>query len=122
MEFRWVTGQEMIDILQPIIERNGWTPLNPVTARALIATEADGDLLCGFSIVQLFPHAEPMWVTKELRGSGLAEELADRMRAYLAEVGARGYMVIADSPFAEKLCKERGMTRVVSPVYMMGGR
>ncbi len=120
MEFKWIYGEEMLAMLQPVIEHQGWTPLNPYTARALVAMEEG--ILCGFSVIQLFPHAEPMWVETDLRGSGLAEELATRMKKYLDDTQTRGYMVIADSPFAVKLCEERGMKRLTSPVYMMGGR
>jgi hypothetical protein len=40
------------------------------------------------------------------------------MVEFLTDAKARGWIVIADSPEAKKLCEDRGMTRVKSPVYI----
>lgn len=120
MDFRWVTGQEMINMLQPIILRNGWTPLNPATAMALVASEEN--VLCGFEILQLFPLLGPKFVEKDLRGSGISEELDSRMEEYLKASECRGLIVIADSPFTAKACEEKKLKKVTSPVYIMTGK
>ena len=102
--------------IDAIIKRSGWIPINDHVAKILVAIDAGS--VVGFHVLQMFPHAEPLWVDPAYRGEGVAEELADRMLEFLDSIGARGFMVIADSPHAEKLCKERGMKRVTSPVYI----
>lgn len=114
--FKWLEGKEACEWLNEVLERRGWSLLNEHTARALCAYK--DERIIGFHVIQLFPHAEPLFIDPEWRGTGLAEELADRMYEFLKEVRTRGYMVIAESPFAEKLCQERGMKRVNYPVYM----
>ena len=59
-----------------------------------------------------------MFVDPEFRATGLAEDLADRMYEYLRDMRARAYMVVAESPFAERLCEARGMKRVQYPVFV----
>ncbi len=114
--FKWLNGQECCEWLNEVMARKGWAELNPQTARALVAYK--DERIVGFIVIQLFPHAEPLYVDPEFRGTGLADELADRMYEFLKEVRTRGYMVVAESPFAEKLCEARGMKRVNYPVYL----
>lgn len=114
--FRWLEGEEATDWLNPVLQSRGWALLNPATSRALCAFQ--DERMIAFHVLQLYPHAEPMFVDPEFRGTGLAEDLADRMYAFLREVRARAYMVVAESPFAEQLCKARGMKRVEYPVYI----
>lgn len=102
--------------IDKVIKRSGWVPLNDHVAKILVAL--DGDAVIGFHVLQMFPHAEPLWVDPEYRASGVAEALSDRMLEFLTSIGARGFMVIADSPHAQRLCEERGMKRVSSPVYI----
>jgi len=116
--FRWVEGnQPEMEAVQAIIEEKGWTPLNFPTSRAYCAF--DGDSLIGFIVLQLFPHTEPLFVADEYRGTGVTEELVDGMASFMEDVRARGFICIADSPFAEKLCQSWGMKRIESPVYLM---
>ena len=120
MIFEWIEGRtesKFVEKVNEILLNRGWTPLNGATARILCAFE-DG-ALAGFHVLQLVPHCEPLWVEASYRGTGLAEELADRMLDFMREMNARGFMVIADTPEAQKLCEERGMKKVTSPVYMM---
>lgn len=114
--FKWLEGQEACDWLNDVLKARGWAELNPHTARALCAYK--DERIVGFHIIQLYPHAEPLYVDPEYRGTGLAEDLADRMYEFLKEVRTRGYMVVCESPFAEKLCEARGMKKVTYPVYM----
>lgn len=116
MEFRWLEGPEAAEWLNPVMKARGWASLNETTSRALCAFR--DERIVGFIVLQLFPHAEPLFVDPEFRGTGLAEELADRMYAFLRDMRARAYMVVAESPFAERLCEQRGMKRVEHPVYI----
>ena|ERR1035437_8347136 len=123
IEYRWVDGPtataEDWDRVESILAARGWMSLNRATSRILIAEAPgpDGRLLA-FVVFQLIPHLEPLWIAPSVRGTGLAEELSDRIIRFMVENGARGWISVADSPFAEKLCEREGMVRVSSPVYI----
>ena len=101
-----------------VIKKAGWAPLNNTTARVLCVVDDDRGLLVGFHVLQLFPHCEPLWVHPDYRGLKIADHLAERMLNFMLQIGARGFMVVADSPHAEELCKSHGMKLVTSPVYV----
>jgi len=103
------------------MSRFGWTPLDPVFSKALIAEDEEGKIV-GFNVVQLCIRPEPLWVKPENRGEkwGLAMELAKQMDAHLREVGAVYWEVKAKSPFIEDICKSFGMEKETLPVYKGG--
>ena len=119
--YRWLDGwtatDEEWDRIETIIETRGWIPLNRRTTRVLLAETAAGGLV-GFIVLQLIPHVEPLFVAPSMRATGVAEDLAERMKAYLDEVGVRGYIATAENPSAAKLCEAHGMTKVEKPVYV----
>jgi GNAT superfamily N-acetyltransferase len=118
--FRWIDGpvasQEDWDRIESILATRGWMSLARETSRILVA-EHDGELK-GFVVLQLVPHTEPLWVAPDARGTGLAESLADQMMEFLVSIHARGWMVVADNPFAARLCEDRKYKRVEAPVYV----
>jgi hypothetical protein len=116
---KWLVGQELIDAVDPILQTKGWTALNIHTSRGLCEFNAEGRCI-GFTCLQLFPHVGPQWVADDYRGTGISESLAEEMWNYLQEVNCRGFLVVADSPHSEKLCKAKKMTLVTSPVYKAG--
>ncbi len=118
IEYKWLQGEELAQ-LEPKLAEFGWASLNPNTSRAYAAF--DDDTLIAFITLQLFPHVEPLFVAKEYRGTGLAEHLSDMMYDFLAEIKVRGFMCVADSPHAEKICIAKGMKRLESPVYVLIG-
>ena len=120
VRFRWIIGHECDDEdwtrIETICLTRGWSVLDRQSTRVLIAEDEDGKLK-GFLIIQLIPHCEPMFVSQDMRGTGLAEELSDRMAAFLDE-RRLGYVSIAESKFAEELCMKHGMKEVNSPVFV----
>ena len=119
MEFRWLDGNDAVDALNPILEREGWTPLNGATARALVAEE-DG-VLVAFFCLQLFPLLGPLYCKADARDGQVSRALVDKMHEFLTEIKARGYMAVCDSPVSEKMCRMRGMKKIESPVYLEAG-
>jgi hypothetical protein len=124
--FEWVDGPDAVDAPRPATKAEwdaiddvciarGWMSISRRFSRVLVAYR--GDTMIGFHVFQMVPHAEPQYVNVDERGTGLAERMADQMAAFLEGAKARGWMVVADSPFAEKMCKARGMVRIKSPVY-----
>lgn len=114
MEFRWIQGED-IKILNDIVESQGWSPI-PSTSIAFVAFDDEG--LAGFHILQMRPHPEPLYVRPDLEGSGLSADLAGAMAQFLKDTNTNGFICIADTPEAEKLCKKFGMQKVSSPVYV----
>lgn len=114
VQYRWLETEEL-HLVDPIFEEQGWTKLNEATSRVIVA-QKDGKIV-GLCTLQLFPHTEPLYCSPEVRGTGVAEELADRMKAFLDEIQVRGYQAMADNEFAEKICIDRGMTKITAPVY-----
>jgi hypothetical protein len=118
--YRWVDGPTASDAdwekIESVLASRGWMSLNRNMSRILIA-ERDG--VMAFHVFQFLPFCGPLFVPPSMRGTGVAEELANRMVDFLAESEARGWVVVADSPHAAKLCEDRGMTEIESPVYVM---
>ena len=121
MTYRWIDGlnatPDEMDQIDTIVSARGWMTFNWPLTRVRVAEE-DGRIVA-FHAAQLCPHAEPLFVDPAYRGSGVAEQLADDMMAFMVEVNARGWFVIADNPSAAKLCEAHGMRLLDKPVYIM---
>ncbi len=116
MTLKWLEGPEACDTLNPIIEAQGWAPLNSQTCRALIALDDDGYLL-RFFVVQLYPLLGPEWAPEQARGDMEAmRAIHEEMRRYMQD--ARGFMVIAEAEVTDKLCQREGLRKIPYPVYL----
>jgi hypothetical protein len=117
---RWVDGatcsERDWDAIDQKLAARGWMSLNRQTSRVLLA-EKDGRIV-GLTCLQLVPHTEPLLVDRSEYATGLAEELADEMQAFLVECHVRGYMAVCEHPAAVRLCEARGMVKVHHPVYV----
>jgi len=118
IEFRWLEGEHLTE-LEPSIRANGWVPLNPALARALVAY--DGDVIVGYACFSCIPHVEPLFLSVDYRGKGLAEAMADTVVKFLYEVNAPEAYIVASSPHAEQLALKYGMELVKHPVYYKRG-
>ncbi len=116
LTFKWITGGDQLQCLRQVIQDQGWTPI-PDSAVAYVAFDEAGKV-AGFHILQLKPHAEPLYVRPDMEGTGLSGDLAGAMAQFLHDTQTDSFMAIADTPEAEKLCKSFGMTKVDSPVYI----
>jgi len=113
--YRWLEPSELPRI-DSVFAKRGWIRLSEHFSRVRVA-EVDGKIV-GFFCFQGLPYMGPMNIEESQRGKGIAEDLVSQMLAWTDENNCRGYMVVADSPHTEKLCKAKGLTRVVSPVYI----
>ena len=119
MIYEWFSG-EAVRLLDEYMASKGWPPLNPFISRVLVAKDDHG-AIAGIHVLQLLPHAEPLVVEPEYRGSGVAEELAARMTDYLAEMNTPVFFVTtATNPFVKKLCESNGMKETPLVVYSKG--
>jgi hypothetical protein len=122
MEYRWLTGDEIIEFVNPVCVQRGWAQLNvndaQPTCRVLGAFEHVA--LVGFFCLQLFPVLGPQYVVPDSRDGTVSRELTERMSEFLEEMKVRGWLTICDSPVSERLAKRHGMQKVESPVYIGG--
>ena len=118
--YRWVDGPTCTDVdwarIDNILESQGWMPLNRETSRVYLAEQ--NDQIVGLFTLQLMPFAGPLWVTKQLRATGVTERLVDDGIGWLVDTHARGWFVVADSPHAPRLCERHGMHKITVPVYI----
>jgi predicted N-acetyltransferase YhbS len=105
------------DAIEAILAARGWMSLNRETTPAIVLAERNG-MIVGFIALQMIPHTEPLYVAPDERGTEVASELSDLMLNFLRDNQARGWMVVAENPFAERLCRQRGMVKVEYPVYV----
>lgn len=123
--YRWVDGINCTDAewqqIDAMLLARGWMSLNRATSRILLAETPNGHLL-GFNVVQMMPYIGPLFVIPSARGTGIAQELATKLFEFLATVEVRGFIAMAQSKHAEKICVDIGMQLVESPVYILGGR
>ncbi len=121
LKFEWVDGAKASDEvwmeIDGMLVARGWMALNRATSRLLLA-RLDGRII-GFHVFQLVPYVGPLFVEANYRGTGIADALADFMLAFLDESHARGWITSVESSHAEKMCKERGMTKIEQPFYAM---
>jgi hypothetical protein len=127
VRFEWIDGPDAADAPRPatreewdtideICATRGWMSLNRTLTRVLVAKR--DDRIVGFHVMQLVPHAEPLYVNSDERGTELAAQLADKMVEFLTSIKARGWMVLAGNPHTEKLCRDRGMKKIASAVFV----
>ncbi len=116
---RWIDGQTATKKewkeIDAILAARGWMSLSRECSRIRVA-EREGKIIA-FFVAQMIPYCGPVYVSPKERGTGLAGELGDEMFESLKEVGARGWIIIAENPYIPALCEARGMHRLSFPVY-----
>ena len=119
MDYRWLTDDEILEKVNPVHARYGWAELNTATSKVLGAF--DGDNLVETIALQLYPTVGPLVRhDNTLRDNGeTSRELALRMKQFLEESNARGYLTIAESPATERICRRHGMRQVECPVFIV---
>lgn len=119
--YRWIETKEELERLAPIMERFGWTSLNPYFSKALVAEDENSEIV-GFNVLQMAARPEPLWVSRPLRGkrSSVAAELAQQMSKYLKDHKCPYWAIKADSWAVQKLCEVNGMKKSEQPFYEGG--
>lgn len=118
--YRWLTSEEIVEWVNPECQRQGWAQfnVNDATPTCRVLGAFDDTELVGFEGMSLFPLIGHHWVTQQRRDGVISKEMAQRMHDFMVSVGARGALLIADSPASERLAERYGFKRVESPVYM----
>lgn len=122
MTYRWLTNEEVLEIVNPELRKHGWAELNTAIARVLGAFYQTGELV-EFFVLQLYPMLGPLLRLDNINtdNGAVSRELARRMDEFMTESQARGCLTIADNPVTVRLCERYGMTRVESPVFTRTG-
>jgi len=117
--YRWIDGPSATDTewayINNELAKRGWMALHPDLSRVLVAEI--GGAIVGFSALQMTPYCGPLFVEKFMRGSGVAERLADDTIQFLVDINARGWIIVANSPHIPPLCEKYGMQKLQQPVY-----
>ena len=124
MKTKWLNGIEAVETINPLIEKRNrenplampWSLLNDKTSFAVAAFEEE--FVIGYICLQLFPFLGPMFVEQIACNGEVSKMLVDEMAKVMADMQARGVMVVCESPVTERMCKARGMKRIEFPVYI----
>jgi hypothetical protein len=123
MELRWLSGNEILEWVNPICKSRGWVELNvndtQPTCRVLGAF--DGERLIGWLAFQLFPLLGPFYVEPDQRDGLVSAALSDEMHQFIHAVGARGVLTLCENVASERLARKHGMIKVEDKVYLWGG-
>lgn len=110
-----------MEILTPLFSKLGWKMPNPDFAKVIVAEAGTGDSahICGFAVVQFVTHAEPIWIHPSLRGTGVAEELVEKVVHYIEQDCKidRWVAVVKEGSMAERLCLSQGMVKIPGQLY-----
>jgi hypothetical protein len=121
MEYRWLTFDEIVNILNPVLAAHRYAQLNVNPEQPLcrvLGAFWDGELVEAFAF-QMYPMLGPLVkVNNTFRDDGtVARTLAIKMSEFFEEAQARAALCIADTPLTERLCERFGMTKLESPVF-----
>lgn len=116
---RWLSEDEIIDLVNPALKAKGWPMVNTSACRVLGAFE--GDRLQQFLVLQLIPSLGPMLRVEGSDSGDTSRELAAQMFEYLIRSDARGCLTIADSPATARLCERYHLKQIESPVFYWSG-
>lgn len=121
IRYRVVADGEM-EVLGPLFARLGWAMPEPGMAKAVVAEAGEGKdaLILGFTLVQFVPHNEPMWVHPGMRGTGVAEGLAEAVIHYIeVDCHIKRYLCVAKpGSFAARLAEKHGMRPYPGTLYV----
>jgi hypothetical protein len=91
--------------LAPIYATEGGNLPNPIFSSSIVAEDDKG--IAGFWGIELVPHAGPLYIRTDLRGTGLWKELNERLNV---ELGSGYYVYVQPGSATEKICEKLGMT------------
>ena len=119
MTYRFLTDDEVQNVLNPALAMRGFSMLNVAASHVAGAFDDSGALVDTLTL-QLFPVLGPMLrLDNEQRDAGeTSRALVEFMAAFMRQHETRGLLCIADSPFTERLCARYGMQKVESPVFV----
>lgn len=120
MHYRWLSPDEIINVVNPKLKEKGWPLLNTACAQVLGAFDDQGELQ-EFLTLQLIPALGPLLRVDGQDAGETSRELASRMASIMIQNDTRGCITIAESPATQRLCERFKMKRIEDPVYLWSG-
>lgn len=112
IKYRWLTPEEA-QTLKPIFDENDGAFPSPELSLFCGAINDDEEII-GFHVIQLVPHAEPMWVNPEYRAKVNWREFQKMIEGILQ---GGDYFIFPGDERIAKLCKRGGMEEVPLKAY-----
>lgn len=117
-----VVAQEEMAVLFPLFNKLGWPLPDPEFAKIVCVKAGTGDdaLVLGFQVVEFICHAGSMWLNPHVRGTGIAEGLAEQVMHYIEnDCHIKRYISVAKpGSFGARLAEKYGMIRSKSDLYV----
>jgi|SRR5688572_27103858 len=110
IKYRWLT-QEEFPLLAPVFAEQDAALPNPLLS-AVFAAFNDAEELVGFHVLQLVPHAEPMWIHPEYRAKVNWREFQRGIESLFDHAEGGTYFIFPGDERIAKLCKRGGMTEM----------
>lgn len=116
IQYATLSGENAETMAAKLKAVNGTVIPHPKLSSIEVAIK-DGKII-GYGVSQFMFHAEPIFVDKEHRGTGIAEELANRVIKRILECNGKAFVAIATNEFSEKLCRSQGMSEVPGKLFV----
>lgn len=114
MEYRLLTPEEVLT-LAPVFASYGVDTPSPELSA--VAGAIEGGVIVGFHVLQLVPHAEPIWISPEHRGKVDWRKLNEQLEAPFAAVQAGEFYTFSDSPRVAAMLKKVGYEEMPYKVW-----
>jgi hypothetical protein len=101
-----LTPEEFQD-LEPVFAQYGLTPPSPAYAVVAGAFTSEGQCV-GFQCLQLFPHAEPLWIADDYRDEVSCHKLFDLLEEPFLEAQAGAMYVFVDNEKMDQIAQSVG--------------
>src|SRR6266404_2428643 len=112
VEYNFIKPEDY-HLLEPIFAAFNASVPSPTISR--IATASFNNEIIGFYCLQLLPHAEPMWIKPEWKGSKIWIRLAAMVDT--ARQNKKTF-IVAENEESKRMCMAMGLKRVEFPVFV----
>lgn len=113
--YRWLSPDEA-ETLRTVFEENGGDMPRPDLS-AIYGAFTDEGQLVGFHVLQLVPHAEPMWIHPEWRAKVNWRKFQEGIETLFDKQSGGEYYIFPGDERIAKLCKRGGMEEVPLKAY-----
>ena len=110
IKYRWLAPNEFSLLVPVFAEYEAELP-NPALS-AVYGAFNDAQELVGFHVVQLMPHAEPMWIHPNYRAKVNWREFQKGVESLFDKDAGGCYFIFPSDDRVAKLCKRGGMTEI----------
>ena len=84
-------------VLKQVFETQGFGPMPAPGLSAIAVAQDENGVIKGFLVMQLVPHAEPLWIAPDARGGVFAQTLIGMIEKASKDMGCK-VLVSTESP------------------------